>query len=68
VRSDLQGAGLGDALMRLMIDWAGAEGIRRIEGTVLAENRAMLAVCRRLGFQARIDPDDPGLVKVERSV
>jgi acetyltransferase len=50
--------------MRLMIDWARSEGIGRVEGTVLAENRPMLAVCRRLGFAQGRDPDDPGLVKV----
>ncbi|WP_430911248.1 bifunctional acetate--CoA ligase family protein/GNAT family N-acetyltransferase [Methylobacterium sp. sgz302541] len=64
VASTLKGAGLGYALMRLMIDWARAEGIRRIEGTVLAENRPMLAVCRRLGFSAKPDPEDAALVKV----
>ncbi|UMY17480.1 bifunctional acetate--CoA ligase family protein/GNAT family N-acetyltransferase [Methylobacterium organophilum] len=64
VRSDLKGTGLGYALMRLMIDWARAEGIARIEGTILAENRAMLAVCRRLGFEAKPDREDPGLIKV----
>jgi len=51
--------------MRLMIDWARSEGIRRVEGSVLAENRAMLAVCRRLGFTQMRDPDDPGVLKVK---
>lgn len=64
VRSDIKGVGLGYALMRLMLDWAKAEGIERVEGTVLTENRAMLAVCRRLGFEAKADPDDPSVMKV----
>jgi acetyltransferase len=51
--------------MRLMIDWARSEGIGRVEGMVLAENRPMLAVCRRLGFTQGRDPEDPGLVKVK---
>lgn len=65
VRTDTKGTGLGYALMRLMIDWARAEGLARIEGTVLRENRPMLAVCRRLGFAAKADRDDPGVMKVE---
>lgn len=68
VRSDIKGLGLGYALMRMMIDWARAEGLQRIEGTVLRENRPMLAVCRRLGFIAKADPEDAGVVKVELSL
>ncbi|GAB6844776.1 acetyltransferase [Methylorubrum rhodinum] len=64
VRSDIKGTGLGIALMRMMIDWAQADGIAVIEGDVLAENRAMRGVCRQLGFAERPAPDEPGLVKV----
>ncbi len=64
VRSDIKGLGLGYALMRMMIDWAKAEGLQRIEGTVLRENRPMLAICRRIGFDAAADPDDAGVMKV----
>ncbi|WP_019906143.1 bifunctional acetate--CoA ligase family protein/GNAT family N-acetyltransferase [Methylobacterium sp. 77] len=64
IRSDRKGTGLGFALMQLMIDWARAEGLQRIEGTVLRENRAMLAVCRRLGFAAQPDKDDGTVMKV----
>jgi len=65
VGRDVRGTGLAFALMRLMIDWARSEGIGRVEGSVLAENRPMLAVCRRLGFTQGRDPEDPGLVKVQ---
>lgn len=68
VRSDVKGLGLGHALMRMMIDWARAEGLERIEGTVLRENRAMLAVCRGLGFSAKTDPEDAGVMKVALSL
>ncbi|MFD0936954.1 GNAT family N-acetyltransferase, partial [Methylobacterium trifolii] len=64
VRSDARGTGLAYALMRLMLDWARFEGILSVEGTVLSENRPMLAVCRRLGFSQVRDPDDAGVVKV----
>ena len=61
LRSDLKGLGLGWALMRLMIEWAKADGIRSVEGQVLRENTTMLAMCRSLGFSVRADPDDPDL-------
>ncbi|WP_336485901.1 bifunctional acetate--CoA ligase family protein/GNAT family N-acetyltransferase [Methylobacterium nigriterrae] len=64
VRTDRKGTGLGFALMRMMIDWARAEGLKRVEGSVLAENRPMLAVCRRLGFAVHPDRDEPGVMKV----
>ncbi|MBB4040012.1 acetyltransferase [Microvirga flocculans] len=61
LRSDLKGLGLGWELMRLMIEWAKAEGLREVEGQVLRENSTMLDMCRSLGFSIRIDPDDPEL-------
>lgn len=64
VRTDVKGTGLGFALMRMMIDWARTDGLQRIEGTVLRENRGMLAICRRLGFEAKGDRDDAGVMKV----
>ena len=64
VRTDVKGSGLGFALMRLMIDWARADGLTVIEGSVLRENRSMLAVCRRLGFEASTDREDAGVMKV----
>jgi len=59
VRSDLKGRGLGWLLMQLMIDYARAEGLRRIEGQVLAENTTMLAMCRELGFTVASDAQEP---------
>ena len=60
LRSDLKGLGLGWELMRLMIEWAKAEGLRVVEGQVLRENTTMLDMCRSLGFSIRNDPDDLG--------
>jgi len=61
LRSDLKGLGLGWILMRLMIEWAKAEGLHEVEGQVLRENTTMLEMCRSLGFSIRIDPGDPEL-------
>jgi acetyltransferase len=59
VRSDLKGRGLGYLLMQMIIEYAGAEGLKVIEGQVLSENTAMLAMCRELGFDIAPDPRDP---------
>lgn len=53
VSSDLQRRGLGSVLMRRIIDFARARGLKRIHGQVLAENAAMLSLSAKLGF--RID-------------
>jgi acetyltransferase len=59
VRADLKGRGLGYLLMQMIIEYARAEGLKIIEGQVLGENVAMLAMCREFGFSISPDPDDP---------
>ncbi len=63
VRDDVVRRGLGEALMRRLIAYARGRGIRVLEGRVLAENRAMLALAAKLGFARAPDPDDPGVVR-----
>jgi acetyltransferase len=62
VRSDLAGRGLGTALMGALIDYARVEGVGRLEGMVLAENRGMRALIARLGFTTGPMPEEPGVV------
>jgi acetyltransferase len=64
VRSDLKGHGIGWLLMRMMLEYARAEDLRRIEGQVLRENATMLAMCAELSFHAAPDKDDPGIIDV----
>ncbi len=63
VRTDLQGRGIGRALLRQIIDYARAEGIGRVEGLILAENDRMLAMCRAFGFKVEFVREDPGLCR-----
>jgi RimJ/RimL family protein N-acetyltransferase len=65
VVDDWQGTGLASRLMRELIEGARVRGIRRMEGFVLAGNRRMLELARRLGFSADADPDD-ARVKIVR--
>ena len=68
VRSDLKGRGLGYLLMQLIIEYARAEGLKTIEGQVLSENTAMLAMCREFGFDIALDPRDPDTYMVKLAV
>jgi len=64
VRSDMKGRGLGTALMNEIIEYARAQGIGELFGSVLRENRTMLDIAERLGFERRADTGDPEVVEV----
>ncbi len=64
VRSDLKGTGIGWALMRHLIGYAEKEGLRELVGDVLANNQRMLNMCRALGFEIAVDPEDASISKV----
>ena len=68
VRSDLKGHGLGWELMQKLLGFARTEGIKTVEGHVLAENTTMLQMCRDLGFRVMPDPADIALRLVTLSV
>lgn len=51
VRSDFKGHGLGQALMRKIIDYCRQRGTREIIGDILRENQAMRTLATELGFQ-----------------
>lgn len=65
VRNDLSGQGLGAALLAHLVDYARAEGLKRLEGSVLRENKQMLRLAARIGFTVAPDPDDPDLAATE---
>lgn len=62
VRSDLGGRGLGRALLGHLIEYARAEGLQRLEGAILAENKAMIGLVSKLGFSLWSDPEDRSVV------
>jgi len=64
VRSSLKGNGLGWLLMQRMIEYAKAKALKQVQGHVLAENKAMLRMCERLGFRIADDPTEPGVKTV----
>jgi acetyltransferase len=50
--------------MHAMIEYAKAQNIGEVFGTVLRENQAMLGLARRLGFRIEASVDDPEVVEV----
>jgi acetyltransferase len=64
VRSDLKAQGIGRALMQHLIEYATAEGIGRLEGTVRYDNKRMIDFARRSGAELIRRPADHGLLTV----
>ena len=50
--------------MKTLIDYAGAEGVQSITGTVLSMNTTMLDMARELGFVVRPIAGDASVVEV----
>jgi acetyltransferase len=51
VIDEWQGRGLGKLLVSELVRVARAEGIERVHGMVLTDNRRMLEICRKNGFE-----------------
>jgi len=60
----LSGMGLGNYMMRKLIQWARRHHFRQIFGDVLADNTQMLELVDQLGFSRRARSDEPGVVRV----
>lgn len=58
------GQGLGKALMRRLVEWAQAHGIRRIWGEVMDDNTAMIQLAQAVGFRREPSQESPNLLHV----
>jgi acetyltransferase len=63
-----QGKGIGTRLLTLLMESARSQGLRRVEGEVLAENTAMLDFVKHLGFTARLVSGRPEAFAVSREL
>ena len=61
IADEWRGAGLASGIMRALIRDARARGLKRMEGYVLAENRSMLDLARRLGFAVGASEEGPSV-------
>jgi len=68
VQQDVRGRGLATHLMRRLIEWAPRHGLRQVVGEILADNREMLALARRLGFRLQHSADDAGVIEARLSL
>ncbi len=68
VVDDWQGLGLGHRLLANVIRRARRDGYTTIMAWVLADNRPMLALARRLKFTVQRDAEDRSVVVVRRSL
>jgi acetyltransferase len=59
-----QGRGLGRLLLGRLMAHAAERGVRWLEGRVLADNRPMLALAERLGFQLQSVPGEARVLAV----
>ena len=64
VRKPMTGRGWGTLLMDRIIAYARQRGTGRIFGYVLSENRPMLDLCARLGFDRQPMPEEPSITLV----
>jgi acetyltransferase len=60
--------GVGKRLLEALIASARRDGLRRLDGEVLASNEAMLGFIEQAGFQVREHPEDGRLLRVELSI
>lgn len=60
----MSGNGYGTLLMNRIIDYARTRGTGSIFGYVLSENRRMLDLCRELGFERALIPEDASVTRV----
>ena len=56
-----RGAGLASRMMRVLITDAAARGLKRMEGYVLATNKPMLDLARRLNFEVGASDEGPSV-------
>jgi acetyltransferase len=64
VQPDMQHKGLATELVRRLVEWGRAQGLRAIVGQVLADNVQMLELVRHLGFRLSHQRDEANVVDV----
>ncbi len=62
------GKGLGICLLSSLIDLAKQSGVRRLYGTTLSENNAMIGLGRRLGFMLSYETGAEAITKLSRDL
>ncbi len=64
VSDEVQGHGIGQRMMKRLIEIARSRGLDLMEGEVLTGNHRMLDLVKSMDFQVERSPDDPGILYV----
>ena len=68
VAEDWRSSGLAVHLLASLVRRSRRDGYKRMEGHVIADNRPMLALARKLRFEVAPDPADATVVRVQRGL
>ena len=68
VAEDWRGSGLATTLVASLVRRARRDGYKTMEGLVIAENTAMLALARKLKFKREPVPGDATVLRVQRAL
>ena len=68
VAEDWRGSGLATNLLASLVRRARRDGYETMEGLVIAENTAMLALARKLKFRVEPVPGDATVLRVQRAL
>jgi acetyltransferase len=68
VSDEFQGHGVGQRMLKRLMEIARSRGLDTMEGEVLSENRRMLNLVKSMDFQIQPTPDDPGVRYVWREL
>jgi acetyltransferase len=68
VADQWQGQGLGARLMGALLEHAQKAGFERVEGAVLVDNRPMLTLARRSGFEVLPSDHEPSVRRIVRKI
>lgn len=60
--------GVGKRLLQELLGYARRDGLSRLDGEMLAWNRAMLGFVEQAGFRVRAHPEDARLLRIELSL
>jgi acetyltransferase len=67
VADEWQGKGIGHQIMLDLIRVAASKGLKKMVGDIFSENKGMIAMAQSLGFETKIDSEEPeitGAVKI----
>jgi acetyltransferase len=68
VADDWQSRGVGMTLLRLLFEYAKAQGVCRVHGLIFASNDRMLDFARKLQLKIRSLTDDPTVLEAARDL